>query len=66
VQVFLLDLSAQAVIARSVATKQSILPLRPDGLLRSARNDGETLNPFVAQHHRADSVSLCDGDAVAA
>src|SRR6185436_7917027 len=29
-----------AVIARSEATKQSSLPLRQDGLLRCARNDG--------------------------
>jgi hypothetical protein len=29
-----------AVIARSEATKQSILPVPPDGLLRCARNDG--------------------------
>jgi uncharacterized membrane protein YfcA len=31
------------VIARSEATKQSILPLLPDGLLRFARNDGLTV-----------------------
>jgi hypothetical protein len=30
-----------AVIARSEATKQSILALLPDGLLRCARNDGD-------------------------
>jgi hypothetical protein len=30
-----------AVIARSEATKQSILPLPTNGLLRFARNDGE-------------------------
>jgi hypothetical protein len=31
------------VIARSEATKQSILPLRQDGLLRFARNDGAAM-----------------------
>jgi hypothetical protein len=31
---------ANLVIARSVATKQSILALWPYGLLRFARNDG--------------------------
>src|SRR5690349_24371660 len=32
------------VIARSEATKQSILPLWHDGLLRCARNDGESVD----------------------
>jgi len=52
-QVFLLF---SAVIARSKATKQSILSLLPYGLLRCARNDGKS--PVC--------VSVCDGDAVAA
>jgi hypothetical protein len=41
-----------AVIARSEATKQSILSLRLDGLLRCARNDGST-TPSITLFLRA-------------
>jgi hypothetical protein len=47
------------VIARSEATKQSMLPSF-DGLLRFARNDEKTLNPLFFGAISADSVSQCD------
>ena len=42
-----------AVIARSEATKQSILSLRQDGLLRCARNDGRGSGLLRGACHRA-------------
>ena len=52
VQVFLLGFGASTVIARSNATKQSILSLPPDGLLRFARNDGNLFHSATAMRSR--------------
>src|ERR1019366_4878836 len=61
---------SHAVIARSEATKQSILSLRPYGLLRFARNDGEKIVhelrlPLCLWHADARLLSS-DGEAVVA
>jgi hypothetical protein len=58
-------LSPSSVIARSAATKQSILSLRRDGLLRFARNDGRA--QWIASRslssgaHSRDPVARDDG-----
>jgi hypothetical protein len=63
-QVFLLSTGAQAVIARNGLLPPSLCKLWRTSRRYAPRNDGK---PFwFLGVNSADSVSFCDGDAVAA
>jgi hypothetical protein len=65
-QVFLLTAGAQAVIARNGLLPPSLCELRRTSRRFAPRNDGKLRTFSSLGVNSAESVSFCDGDAVAA